>query len=63
MVKMQIRRYKVYSWSELSRLRDSLQVFCDTAISNSREWGVVDDLLAEIDEEVDYRYKHNRKEG
>lgn len=57
------RDFRLYSWQELLKIRDSLQTLCDTIVYKSREWDLFDNILAAVSEEIDHRYKNDKKEG
>ena len=58
-----MRVFKMYSWVELIKIRDALQILCDTCLDRSREWVIFDDELADVSNEIDYRYKNDKREG
>jgi hypothetical protein len=58
-----MRPYKDYSWKDLLRIRDALQILLDTTRDKSPEWDVFDEEMAWVSYEIDHRYKHNTTKG
>ena len=53
--------YKDYTWEELIKLRDGLEIVKDIMRDQSREWEVIDEELSWVSEEIDRRYKERSK--